>query len=125
MLTPGCKVVACRCGAFFGHAGGGDAKAPAALRARGGALLGGMEAACVVGLSDVVARLLACRRRYVDGGLVRPSVALVGLGVGRGLYDDASPNMERAMVRSGPSLHDVPLNTVVDLLVPFSKPPTA
>ena len=35
--------------------------------------------------SDVVARLLACRRRYVDGDLVRPSVALVGLGVGRGL----------------------------------------
>ena len=45
----------------------------------------GMEAARVIGLSDVVARLLACRRRYVDGGLVRPSVALVGLGVGRGL----------------------------------------
>ena len=41
--------------------------------------------------SDVVARLLACRRRYVDDGLVRPSVALVGLGVGRGLYNDASP----------------------------------
>ena len=52
-----------------------------------------MEAACVVGLSDVVARLLACRRRYVDDGLVRPSVALVGLGVGRGLYDDASPQV--------------------------------
>ena len=43
--------------------------------------------------SDVVARLLACRRRYVDDGLVRPSVALVDLGVGRGLYNDASPQV--------------------------------
>ena len=80
--------------------------------------------------SDAVVRLLACCRRYVDDGLVRPSVALVGLGVGRGLYDvplnTASPNPERAKVRSGPSLHDVPLNTVVDLLVPGApKPPTA
>ena len=65
--------------------------------------------------SDVVARLLACRRRYVDGDLVRPSVALVGLGVGRGLYDDASPKLKRAVVRSGPGLHDVPLNTSTEL----------
>ena len=60
--------------------------------------------------SDVVARLLACRRRYVDGDLVRPSVALVDLGVGGGLYNDASPKPLRAKVRSGPARHDVPSN---------------
>ena len=77
--------------------------------------------------SDVVARLLACRRRYVDDGLVRPSVALVDLGAGQGLYNDASPKRERPLVRSGPALHDVPLNTSVELrkLPPLSLPPTA
>ena len=55
------------------------------------------------------------RRRYVDDGLVRPSVALVDLGVGWGLYDDASPKVQRAVVRSGPALHDVPSNTSVEL----------
>ena len=39
---------------------------------------------------------------------MRPSVALVGLGVGRGLYDDASPKFVRAVVRDGPVTHDVP-----------------
>ena len=77
--------------------------------------------------SDVVARLHACRRRYVDDGLVRPSVALVGLGVGRGLYNDASPKPLRAKVRSGPARHDVPSNTSVEsrMFCLLSIPPTA
>ena len=93
---------------------------------RAGGRGGGVGAAW----SDVVARLLACRRRYVDDGLVRPSVALVDLGVGWGLYDDASPKALRAVVRSGPALHDVPSNTSVELRKvkpssPAPTPPTA
>ena len=93
MLTPGCKVVACRCDAFLGMREGGLARlgarsvvCPWGFREFG---LGGEERGeggkGGAAWSDVVARLLACRRRYVDGGLVRPSVALVDLGVGRGL----------------------------------------
>jgi hypothetical protein len=103
MLRPGSKVVACRCGAFLGMREGGLARlgarsvvCPWGFREFG---LGGEERGGRgrgAAWSDVVARLLACRRRYVDDGLVRPSVALVDLGVGWGLYNDASPKRERA-----------------------------
>ena len=83
-----------------------------------------------LGLEGVAWCASGHRRRYVDDGLVRPSVALVGWGVGWGLYNDASPRCSREVVRSGPGLHDVPLNdvplnTLVDLPPSLPFPPTA
>ena len=79
-----------------------------------------------LGLEGVAWCASGHRRRYVDDALVRPSVALVDLGVGWGLYDDASPKSQRAVVRSGPALHDVPSNTSTDLSVSLPwTPPTA